>query len=348
MKEPFVYILILNWNSWLDTLECLESVLRQEYRQYKVVVCDNHSTDNSIEKIKSWAKGELSIQIQQEHWRQFGLNISSVRKPIKYIEYKRSEAENGGIPADESRLILIHTGANLGFAGGNNVGLRYAMKRGDFSYVWLLNNDTVVQADALHFLVGRMENNPQVGMCGSTVLFYDTPEIVQTLGGATYNKWFGYARHIGYSSKINKSIGLKDQNGIERKMKYVLGASMLVSKDFLVKVGYMNQEYFLYFEEIDWAVRGARSGFKLGYAFQSVIYHKQGKSTNERNDPKKNLLSAFYLIKNIIVFTRNYCPWFLPTIYFGLLVTLFNRIRRGQRYGIGILIKLILGREVVL
>lgn len=126
MKEK-VYIIILNWNHHEDTIECLESVFLNEYCNYQVIVCDNASTDNSMEKIRKWADGYHNIGIKYYLYTQ---------SDIKKIDFRNEE----DVP-----LILIENEKNLGYAGGNNIGIQYTMGKNDFSYIWILNNDTVVE-----------------------------------------------------------------------------------------------------------------------------------------------------------------------------------------------------------
>jgi len=225
-----VYIIIVNWNGWRDTVECLDSLFCITYSPFTVVVCDNGSHDDSVDQLKRWG----------EH------------KGIPCVEYRREDAESGGREGDPPQLVLIRNGENLGFAGGNNVGLRYALARGDFAYVWLLNNDTIVQSDSLTRLVERMQRQPDAGLCGSTILYYHNPRRVQALGGGYYCRWIGLPWHYGRFAGQGKKI---DQTRAEGWMNYVEGASTLVSCAFLEEIGLMSEEYFLYFEEADWAMR---------------------------------------------------------------------------------------------
>jgi len=170
MKNPKVYIIILNYNNWADTIECLESVLRNDYPNYQVIVVDNNSSNNSMEYIKAWAEGKLDVWVNPKHPLRY-LSFPPVKKPIPYVHYTREEAENGGNKFLEDKLkenlpegittkypmIFIQTGENLGFAGGNNVGIRYAFSKNDFEYIWFLNNDTVIEKDALFKLVQKFE-----------------------------------------------------------------------------------------------------------------------------------------------------------------------------------------------
>lgn len=324
-----VFILILNWNGWKDTIECLESLFKIDCENFKVIVCDNNSSDDSIEYIKNWADGKHVAQIQTDSDEIKAITNPPVSKPIEYAFYNRSEAEAGGSSSDFSKkLIIIQTGDNLGFAGGNNVGLRYALSKDDFDYIWILNNDTVVKQDSLLHLINKMSENREMGICGSTVLFYDRPDILQTSGGGTYNKWLGTPRNLGtYQQFKPKSI---NEQLIVSRMSYVYGASMLVSKEFLVSVGLMSEEYFLFYEELDWAMR-ARGKFTLGYASKSLIYHKEGRSIgNSSNKKKVTMFADFYAIRNRIKFTKRFFAYCLPGVYAGLFIAVFNRLIRGQ------------------
>jgi GT2 family glycosyltransferase len=277
MERPGrVCVCVLNWNGWRDTIECLESVLRSDYPDYQVVVVDNGSDDASLDRIRRWAAGEML----PPHAAPPGLvelTNPPIAKPVRSEVYPSEHIELGRCEVGlDVPLLLIRSSRNLGFAGGMNVGLRYAMLAG-FEYVWLLNNDTVIAPDALRTLVTRAERDPQIGICGSTLLEYDNPLGVQALGGFRHNVWLGVSSHLGANSRYEPAS--LDERVVEAKMDGVQGASMLVSKRFLQEVGLLSEDYFLYFEEHDWAARARRSGFRLGYSARSVVYHKEGRST---------------------------------------------------------------------
>ncbi len=134
---PMVYIILLNWNGWKDTVECVESCRKLSYPDVRIVIVDNGSTDGSETRLRE-------------------------RFPD---------------------LELIQTGANLGFAGGNNVGIRYALEKGA-EYVWLLNNDTIADAEALSALVQAAEDDQTVGMVGSKIVYHDDPRITLVCRGS--------------------------------------------------------------------------------------------------------------------------------------------------------------------
>lgn len=311
-----VYILIVNWNGWRDTIECLESVFRNHHPDYQVIVCDNGSDDGSPDLIRAWAEGNLDSAVPGDNPLR-RLSFPPVSKPVSWAELDRGQAETGGTgEEDGARLILVHTGANLGFAGGNNVGLRYALARDDFDFVWLLNNDTVIEADALTHLVARMKEKPAAGICGSTLPFYHDPGTLWARGGATYNPWIMHARCLGYLEPLD---GRYDGRVVERRMDYVAGASMLVSRAFLRDVGLMGEEYFLFFEELDWAARAAGL-YSLAYAPGSIVFHKAGASMEtirKSSEGRRDLVKM--TMKNAVRFTRKFHPWALPTLRLSMV-----------------------------
>lgn len=300
-----VYIILVNWNGWQDTVECLESLLPLKYPDFRIVVCDNGSSDDSLQNIESWADSH----------------------EVSCAGYQRNEAETGGSPAADPLLTLIRNYENLGFAGGNNVGLRYALARGDAEYCWLLNNDTVVEPEALNHLVSRMEQQPDIGICGSTIRLYHDRKRVQALGGGHYCRWIGLPWHFGRFSTRGKSI---NQKRAEAWMNYVEGASMLVSRQFLKEVGLLCEDYFLYFEEADWALR-AKGRFNIGYSPESIVYHKVGGSIGTSSNPAKmSYTSDYFNIRNRLLFTRRFYPEALPTVWMVIVGALLLRLCLGK------------------
>ncbi len=328
-----VCVVVVNWNGWADTLECLESLLRCEPGGFTVVVCDNGSGDGSAQRIRDWAEGRLEVAVHPGNPLR-PLSFPPLPKPVPYVEYGRAAAERGGDPGDPP-LVLVSTEENLGFAGGNNVGIRYALARGGFDYLWLLNNDTVVRPDALRRLVEEAERSPRAGIIGSTLLYYDRPGTVQTLGGGTYNWWLGLPRHIGADGDADGAL----RAAARPEMSYVVGASMLVRTSFVREVGLLSEEYFLYFEELDWAAR-ARGRYTLGYAPASVVYHREGSSTGGKASGAKSRVADFHFYRNRVRFTRKFAPALLPAVHLSLLFPIARRAARGQWDHVRMLAKL--------
>lgn len=313
--------ILLNWNGWRDTIECLESVFRMNSVDFRVVVCDNASSDNSLEQIKRWAAGEIKAEPANPDLSR--LVLPPVSKPIPFYELTREQAESG-TTCRNAPLVLIQNGANLGFAGGCNVGLRYALRDADCGFFWILNNDTVVEPDALSAMVRLMQQRPQVGLCGSLNLSYTRPSHVQAEGGMRYSRWTGRVPRQPLQT-------IHDLKPIPARMDYVNGASMLASRVFLEQIGLMEESYFLYFEEMDWAMR-AKGKFELGYSRESRIYHKEGASIgSSRNRNRRSLLSDMYLSRNRVLFTKRFLPWALPTVVASVSLATLHRFCSRDR-----------------
>ncbi len=320
------YIIIINWNGWKDTLECLESVFRLQISPYRVVVCDNGSCDDSLARIESWAKGQEMAPLALQQMARFSRPPHS--KPIPCQRLTRNQAENNEVRVT-TPLILIDCEINLGFAGGNNVGLRFAMKQADMSWAWLLNNDTVVHTRALTALIDKMSQTPKAGIAGSTLIYYHQPDKVQAFGGARYFPLIGLGMHIGRFRNRRRKV---DEQTIENQMRYVIGASLFASRTFLEKVGLMSEDYFLYYEELDWALR-ARGHFSLAYAQDSLVFHKTGASIGSSNKSSvRSLLSDYYLMSNRLKITAKFFPSYLFPVRVMLVLESLLRLlrRRGE------------------
>jgi len=314
-----VYIILLNYNGWQDTIECLESVLKNDYKNYQIIVVDNDSPNNSMDYIISWAKGKQKVNYY-ENFQLKHLSQPFEKKPLEFILYDKEEALNARTLEKEKKLnnsfIFIQAGENTGFAGGNNIGIKYALSKDDFEYIWLLNNDTVIEKNSLSSLVAYANKN-QLGISGSSLMYYDNPKKIQAYGGHI-NKFFGTCTHI---------VDIKE---IQNKLDYVVGASFLINKKVIDKIGLLPEDYFLYYEETDYCFNARNNEFKLGIDIKSIVYHKEGVSTGgSYNGNEKSEFSDILSIKNRIKFHKKYLGGGLG-LYISLLITLLNRVKRKQ------------------
>ena len=314
-----VYIILLNYNGWKDTIECLESVLKSDYDKYQVIVIDNDSPNISMDYIIGWAEGKQEV-VYDEDSKLKHLSQPFEPKPLEYVFYTKEEALQGGDSEKESKfknpIIFIQAGENGGFAEGNNIGMKYALTKNDFEYIWLLNNDTVIERNSLNTLI-EYANKNKIGICGSTLMYYDDPKKVQAYGG-TINKFFGTSKHI------------LDKNDIDTKLDYIVGASFLIHKKVIDKIGLLPEEYFLYYEETDYCFNANNNGFKLDVAIDSIVYHKEGGSTGaNQNANKKSEFSDLLSIKNRIYFSKKYLHNHIG-LCISNLFTIINRLRRKQ------------------
>ncbi len=223
---PRLGVVLVNWRRADDTIECLESLLRSTIR-LRVVVVDNGSGDGSAERIAAWAAGDVAPAAASPAMA--ALSTPPLAKPLRLRRLDAGAAASG-VP-DDADITLIDAGGNLGFAAGNNIGVAFLLRAAAIDYVWLLNNDTVVDADAASALLARMDSTHNIGMCGTIVRYYYRPDTIQALNGHKFSLWTGTSRGIATGLPANTPF---DPARIARETDFVLGASLAVSRAFIV------------------------------------------------------------------------------------------------------------------
>jgi GT2 family glycosyltransferase len=316
--SPRVYVVLVNWNGAEDTVECLDSLLDLDYPNFRIVVCDNASTDGSVEHIKRWVVGEERFSRPAASPLAGPAFRSSSRPDGGILELDRAATERGD--GDDRQLTLILTGDNLGFAGGNNVGLRWIRARGDAEYVWLLNNDTVVHPGALRALISSLETDPDLGAAGSKLLMYNEPNIVQAAGGGMIIAWQGMVLEAG---EFEPDDGRWDE---QLQLDFLSGASLCIRMDALGQVGLLDEHYFMYSEDIDWCERCRRAGWQLVYEPKSVVWHKVNRSVGGAS-PKRD----YFAVRSGLLWVRKFYPRYqlLATLY-GVYRFMVPKLARGQ------------------
>lgn len=310
-----VYIVVLNWNGWKDTLSCLDSLIELNYNEYKIVVCDNNSSNDSVKRITDWYESKKDSHpylVDADYQYLDSSNLDSFS----------SQAKKG--------FYLIQTGSNLGFAGGNNVGLRFALNQNDMSHVWILNNDTVVEPSALSALTNKVSTDNKIGLCGSRMVYFHDRDKLQGIGGQ-YKPLLATTRHIAEGEPADTVF---DERVIEKELDYVIGASMLITRACLEDVGLLSEDYFLYFEEFDYCQRLANRGYRFSIATDSWVYHKEGGST----ESGRSVVSDFYQVRNRLIITKKYFPKYYVIVYLSMFGVLLNRlIRKDLRKSLNVI-----------
>lgn len=307
--EQKVAILILNWNGWQDTLECLESVQNLSYPNYQIIVLDNGSTDDSIEKIKAWCQGSVHL-----------------------VEYDKKTAEKGGRILDESllsewppskRLVLIRSQENFGFAEGNNIAIKYALRCVDpAEFVFLLNNDTWIDKNCLaHSVAVSQEKNAGVVTC--VVKEARSGNLLFT-GDHRPSRLF-YVSYFWFRDKLQK----------DEPSNMAWGTAMMIRRDALIAKerlsGYVfDPQLFLYAEDNDFSIQILELGYKIYLASNAFVFHKQTDSCV--NKKFRNSFLLYYSTRNTILVARRHISgiWLLlfhiyyPTLRFkDMLFRLF-------------------------
>ncbi len=322
-RMPKVCIIVLNYNGWADTIECLESLLHCSYVNYQIVVVDNASNDDSLKYCKAWANGQLSLYLEPDNHLRY-LSQPATTKTENFTCFQQAELDKSGsctrIRATSEKIIFIEAKENQGYAAGNNIGLKWATLNDSFAYCWILNNDTVVARDCLEQMVNFAQDN-DFAITGTTLRNYHKPYAIQSLGGHL-NKFFGT------SHPIRRKYELRE------KLDYIEGASFLISKKCLETIGFLPEEYFLFFEEVDYCFNTRHHCLQMGTALQATVFHKikispenqSAKLTSlECKDEKLDLLA----LENRIRFSRKYLDNRCG-LKFGLVISALIRLQRKQ------------------
>lgn len=305
---PRVSIIILNWNGWKDTIECLESVYQITYPNYDVIVVDNASENDSLDRIREYCRGKIIVKSDFFEYQKDN-------KPIQIFEYDRKEIESKSPLLDDiqswpsnKRLILIKNNANEGFTEGNNVAMRFILSKLDSRYILLLNNDTIVDRLFLNELIIVGESDRNIGFLGPKIYFYNfngNTNVFQ-FAGARQNTWIFRPRHIGWKEQDN---GQYDKN---IDVDYIHGSCVLAKVEMIKQIGLLDKDFFSYREENDWGIRGLKKGWRSVYVFRSKIWHKGGGSTKNR---KASFFPIYYLVRNEFLFMKKHATKFQVAVF---------------------------------
>jgi GT2 family glycosyltransferase len=254
---------------------------------------------------------------QPEVTGEFLLSIQQITYPNYEIIVVDNASTKQGI--DElmklyEHIKFIKSPVNVGFAGGNNIGLKAA----EGEYILFINNDTEVDKDFLQPLVCCFKANKFIGIASPKIKYFDRKNIIQYAGGVHINALTGRGKFIGSSQQ---DYGQYDHN---TPTELIHGAAMLVSRKLIQTIGLMDEVFFLYYEELDWCERAKKNGFSLYYVGQSVIYHKESVSVG-----KKSPLRVYYMTRNRLLFMRkNYTgfSFYIGILFFALMAFPKNTI----------------------
>lgn len=255
-------IILLNYNNWQDTIECIHSLKNSGVIDLSILVIENCSSDESLEKLRTEAPG----------------------------------------------VKIIESAKNLGFTGGNNLGIKYALDN-NYKYAILLNNDTIVEEkDSFQKLTDEMDKNDNVTIGTGRIFYYPQKDLVWFDGGKLI-KWKASAIHYNFRQNKN-DIQLNNKN---MEIDFISGCFMCIRLKDFSKLGYMDENFFIYLDDIEYSARAIKNNLKLMYFHKVVIYHKalgEGKRT-----PKM----IYYTIRNRRLLINLHFG-FIAKIYFKLVL----------------------------
>jgi GT2 family glycosyltransferase len=339
------FIVLVNYTKYQDTIECLESVLKSNYQDFQIILIDNSPDDESEINISNWLNGVYDNTQIKTLFPELVYPLQD--KPISYTYFK--EEQFAEVQQAGNEKILFVRAVNRGFAAANNVALKYVLKQQDNSaFVWLLNNDTVIEKNTLANLVGFYKENLPLYIIGSKLKFYHNKHTLQAVCGR-YNKWLGSTYHIGEGEIDNGQY----DNYVMTKDNYIVGASMFLPYNFLNATGLMNEDYFLYYEEMDWILSGYQYGFKIALQQNAIVYHKEGASIeglSSNGKDRNKSVADYYSIVNRLKFTKRWYPYCTFSVSLGIIYALLKRLIKGRFKFVGkvskVVVKVLLTSQV--
>jgi GT2 family glycosyltransferase len=255
--------------------------------------------------------------------------LASIERTNTYPFTETIVVDNGStidpVPGWRQRYPSVHfirSEKNTGFAGGNNLGIREASGK----YLFLVNNDTEFTPQLIDILLATMEANPHVGMVSPKIRYYQQPDTLQYAGYSSMNYYTARNHCIGQFEKDNGQY-----DALETATAYAHGAAMMVRKEAVDKAGLMAENYFLYYEELDWCERIRRAGYGIWVNTKALIYHKESVSVGQ-----KSALKEYFMNRNRILFIRRNAAWYQRWffyIYFMAVVlprNILTCIREGK------------------
>jgi len=269
---------------------------------------------------------KLSIAVILVNWKKYNLTskcIDSLNKSnyknfkIILVDNEYSEKSLIDLRNKHKELMVFKEKNNLGFAGGNNIGIRYALEN-DYDYIMLLNNDTEVKENFILPLVERIEKDHFLGAVQPLILNFSNKSIIWNAGGKL-NKFLGLTSTRLNNNKLNSSIVFDDYTD------WISGCCILIKSEILTKVGLLDEKFFNYYEDVDWSLRMKNLGYDLGFVKESIIYH-HGSSSSKNKKTKEGVISSkihYFNIRNHILLLKKHKNLFnfFGIVFFQIIKT---------------------------
>lgn len=243
-----------------------------------------------------------TVTIVMLNWNGWEHTVESLDSLLRldYPSYKILLVDNNSDDDEGNRLRQKYNGRvevlinnkNVGFCGGNNVGIRHALRHGT-DYVLLINNDVEVEPNFLQELVNILNENPDIGVVGPKIVLYYYRTSLDSIGG-----------HVNFWTATGK-LYKKSYTNVRSDLNFVSGCCMLLRKDVFEDIGFFNEDYFSYWEETDLCLRAKKAGWQIACNPHSVIYHKVGKANKYLSNKY-----IYYMLRNSILCMRQNGRWY--------------------------------------
>jgi GT2 family glycosyltransferase len=219
------------------------------------------------------------------------LEMQTYRDRVTIVVDNGSRADASVIGTRYPDVVLLRNRENLGFCGGNNVGIQKAAELGA-EYCWILNNDTEMAADCLFHLVDMLDNDTTLGAVAHPIIYFEDPSLYWFAGGTLEA---GIPAHRAYLQPINSVPSCEDTTEI------LTGCSFLARTKLLIELSGFDEKYFCYVEDVDLSLRIKERGYRLGYTSKAVVSHKVSRSTGIRSP-----VMLYYKHRNMLYFLAKF------------------------------------------
>ncbi|WP_294606468.1 glycosyltransferase family 2 protein [uncultured Roseovarius sp.] len=273
-----IAVIIVTYNSEDIIRNCLDSLARSEGEALRVVICDNASTDATVQVVRDW---------------------SAERR----VDFDEIYAPATGQPTAD--FTLLRSPRNLGFAGGVNRGLEFLLRDAQCDLFWLLNPDCEIETTTASAFRRRAHTSGAFSLMGSRILYCDAPGLIQSDGGRV-GRWTGICRNLNQGGDPRFAI-----RPDARDIDFISGASVVASRDFIEAVGLMREDYFLYYEEVEWAAR--RGDLPLLLCNEALVHHQGGTAIGSGSITRRaSPLALYFNYRNRMRYLAQVNPIALP------------------------------------
>ncbi len=267
---PLLAVIVLNWNRPRETVQCIKAILASDYGRRFILLVDNGSSEESLGEIIRELESEAVVIPRSPD---VDKTEPIVDKPATGTQARTSRRLEALSDEDTARRVfLIRNDRNLGYAGGNNIGIRFALSVLECELILLLNDDAQVTCGALTSLVESIGGDNQVGMVSPTVLFPADlfgEGIVESAGGR-FASYFFRPRQVGYREPLTSLAGgLHDVD-------WIPGVCMLIRSQVFRTIGLLDESFFAYWEDVDFSMRARQAGYRLVCDRDALVYHRRG------------------------------------------------------------------------
>ncbi|MBI0584492.1 MAG: glycosyltransferase family 2 protein [Methanomassiliicoccus sp.] len=290
---PSVAIIVLNWNKWEITIECLESILQNDYPCYEIVLVDNGSKNDSVEKIMSYCQGELEVRSPFFRYDQRSKPLPFRSVLVGLDGEFTARSDDGYSAAAGPRMSLLRVEENQGFAGGNNLGIEFVAREVHPEYVLFMNNDVVVAPGFLSALVKDIRSSEKIAISAPKILYYDYN------GASNIINCAGCFLDIRRVKSIRRGRGEPDRGQYDEggEVDFADGACFLMKMSVLEVTGGFDRSFYTYWEETDLCTRIMALGYKCSYVPGSMVWHHESYSIIAAS-------KEYYMVRNRYLFIR--------------------------------------------